>query len=166
MHAHVRRALFAVVLLLTSGFARAQPDAGGVLRKLSIASLGGSGQTSIQALATDSIGNILVAGTTNAPDFPVKNASQPVLADATILRTSDLGITWTHVGSPQAGPKIAAILSVVESCRRLRVSVRNYLASVLPGLADLPIQRLPELTPSAWVTQHPFQQRPVSDRNG
>jgi len=73
---------------------------------------------------------------------------------------------WIHVGSPQAGPKIAAILSVVESCRRLRVSVRNYLASVLPGLADLPIQRLPELTPSAWVTQHPFQQRPVSDRNG
>ena len=26
---------------------------------------------------------------------------------------------WIHVGSPQAGPKIAAILSVVESCRRL-----------------------------------------------
>ena len=107
MHAHVRRALFAVVLLLTSGFARAQPDAGGVLRKLSIASLGGSGQTSIQALATDSIGNILVAGTTNAPDFPVKNASQPVLADATILRTSDLGITWTHVGSP---PGVTSVL--------------------------------------------------------
>jgi transposase len=73
---------------------------------------------------------------------------------------------WIHVGSAQAGPKVAAILSVVESCRRLGVSVRNYLASVLPGLADLPIQFLPELTPSAWVTQHPFQQRPASDRNG
>src|SRR5271165_5213597 len=62
---------------------------------------------------------------------------------------------WVHVGSPQAGPKIAAILSVVESCRRLRVSVRNYLASVLPGLADRPIQSLLDLTPSAWVTQRP-----------
>jgi transposase len=63
---------------------------------------------------------------------------------------------WIHIGSEQAGPKIAAILSVVESCRRLKVSVSSYLASVLPGLADLPIQRLPELTPSVWATQHPL----------
>jgi len=62
---------------------------------------------------------------------------------------------WIHVGSPQAGPKIAAILSVVESCRRLKLPVRDYLAAVLPGLADLPIQRLPEVTPAAWAVQHP-----------
>src|ERR1035437_9518436 len=61
---------------------------------------------------------------------------------------------WIHVGSPQAGPKIAAILSAVESCRRLRISVRNYLAAVLPGLGDVSIQRLPDLTPAAWVAQH------------
>ena len=57
---------------------------------------------------------------------------------------------WIHIGSPQAGPKVAAILSVVESCRRLKISVRYYLASILPGLADLPIRRLPDLTPAAW----------------
>ena len=51
---------------------------------------------------------------------------------------------WLHIGSPQAGPKVAAILSVVESCRRLRISVRDYLAAVLPGLADVRIQQLPE----------------------
>lgn len=109
MHAHVRRALFVFILLLTLDFARAQqhPEAGGVLRKFSIASFGGSGQSSIQALATDSNGNILVAGTTNAPDFPVKNAAQPVLGDATILRTSDLGTTWTRVGRP---PGVTSIL--------------------------------------------------------
>ena len=61
---------------------------------------------------------------------------------------------WILIGSSQAGPKIAAILSVVESCRRLKLPVRDYLAAVLPGLADLPIQPLPELTPSAWVAQH------------
>lgn len=61
---------------------------------------------------------------------------------------------WIHVGSPQAGPKVAAILSVVESCRRLKLSVRNYLAAILPGLADLRIQRLPDLTPAAWRTQY------------
>jgi transposase len=61
---------------------------------------------------------------------------------------------WIHIGSSQAGPKIAAILSIVESCRRLELSVRDYLTAVLPGLADLPIQRLPELTPAAWVAEH------------
>jgi len=61
---------------------------------------------------------------------------------------------WLHIGSPQAGPRVAAILSVVESCRRLKISVRDYLAAILPGLADLPIRCLPDLTPAAWVTHH------------
>jgi len=61
---------------------------------------------------------------------------------------------WIHIGSPQAGPKVAAILSVVESCRRLKLPVRDYLTAVLPGLADLRIQRLPELTPTMWLTRH------------
>jgi transposase len=60
---------------------------------------------------------------------------------------------WIHVGSSQAGPKIAAILSIVESCRRLKFPVRDYLAAVLPGLASVPIRRLPELTPAALATQ-------------
>ena len=58
---------------------------------------------------------------------------------------------WIHIGSPQAGPKVAAILSVVESCRRLKVPVRDYLSAILPGLADVAIQRLPDLTPNAWA---------------
>jgi hypothetical protein len=45
-----------------------------------------------------------------------------------------------HVDSLQAGPKVAAILSVVESCRRLKVPARNYLTAVLPGLADVMIR--------------------------
>jgi len=117
MQAHFRRSCLAVIFLLTLDFAggpqgiAATPpehaDAGGVLRQFSIASFGGSGQTSIQALATDSSGNILVAGTTNSLDFPVKNAAQPVFGDATILRTSDLGTTWTRMGSP---PGVISVL--------------------------------------------------------
>jgi len=60
---------------------------------------------------------------------------------------------WIHIGSQQAGPKVAAILSIVESCRRLKVPIREYLAAVLPGLADISIRRLAELTPSAWAAQ-------------
>ena len=58
---------------------------------------------------------------------------------------------WIHVGSRQAGPKVAAILSIVETCRRMKISLRDYLAGVLPGLADVSIQRLAEFTPVAWT---------------
>jgi hypothetical protein len=61
---------------------------------------------------------------------------------------------WLHIGSPQAGSKVAAILSVVESCRRLKVSVRDYFSAILPGFADLPIRCLPDLTPAVWVARH------------
>ena len=49
---------------------------------------------------------------------------------------------------------MAAILSVVESCRRLKVPVRDYLADTLPGLANTSIQRVAELTPAAWIARH------------
>lgn len=34
---------------------------------------------------------------------------------------------WLHVGSVKAAPKVAAILSVVETCRRIGAPVREYL---------------------------------------
>jgi transposase len=58
---------------------------------------------------------------------------------------------WIHIGSQHAGPKVAAILSIVESCRRMKIPTRDYLAAVLLGLADLPMNRLKERTPSAWA---------------
>jgi len=58
---------------------------------------------------------------------------------------------WIQVGSPEAGPEVAAILSIVETCRRVSVPVREYLAAVLPGLADVHIQKLAALTPSRWA---------------
>ena len=57
---------------------------------------------------------------------------------------------WLHVGSVKAGPKVAAILSIVESCRRLDVSVKEYLADVLPGLNHRTLSQAAELTPARW----------------
>jgi transposase len=57
---------------------------------------------------------------------------------------------WLHVGSPEAGPKIAAIASIVETCRRLDINLRAYLLDVLPRLGDWPLNRVSELTPTAW----------------
>ena len=58
---------------------------------------------------------------------------------------------WLHVGSVQSGPKVAAIISVVESCRRLRVPVREYLLDVLPGLNRRKLSEVPHLTPARWA---------------
>jgi transposase len=60
---------------------------------------------------------------------------------------------WIHVGSQQAGPKVAAILSIVETCRRIKTPIRGYLAAVLPGIANVSIQRLAGLTPAAWAAR-------------
>ena len=57
---------------------------------------------------------------------------------------------WLHLGSPEAGPKVAAIASIVETCRRLDVNLRAYLKDVLPKLGDWPANRVAELTPTAW----------------
>ena len=60
---------------------------------------------------------------------------------------------WLHLGSKEAGPKIAALFSVVESCSKLGVPIRKYLVDVLPGLADRSIQSLAELTPTAYAAK-------------
>ena len=60
---------------------------------------------------------------------------------------------WIHIGSQDAGPRVAAILSIVETCRRLKIPVRDYLASILPGLANFPMNRVAELTPSVWAAR-------------
>jgi transposase len=58
---------------------------------------------------------------------------------------------WLHVGSAQAGPKVAAILSVIESCRRLGVPAKHYLLAVLPGMARRRLSQLAPLTPARWA---------------
>jgi transposase len=57
---------------------------------------------------------------------------------------------WLHIGSEDAGPRVAAIASIVETCRRLGINVRDYLLDVLPRIADWPAKRVGELTPAAW----------------
>jgi hypothetical protein len=37
----------------------------------------------------------------------------------------------------ETGPRIAAILSIVETCRHLQIPIRDYLAAILAALDDL-----------------------------
>ena len=42
---------------------------------------------------------------------------------------------WLEIGSESAGQKVAALLSVLESCKRIGVNVREYLLGVLQQLS-------------------------------
>ena len=57
---------------------------------------------------------------------------------------------WLHLGSAEAGPKVAAIASNIETCGRLDINLREYLTEVLPKLGSWSINRVAELTPTAW----------------
>jgi transposase len=57
---------------------------------------------------------------------------------------------WLHIGSQEAGPKIAAILSVMETCKRLQINLRKYLNDVLPKLPSWPINNVAALSPLNW----------------
>jgi hypothetical protein len=52
-------------------------------------------------------------------------------------------------------PLDAEWLGIVRGCRRLGISVHDYFSTILPGLADLPIRCLPDVTPAVWVGRHP-----------
>jgi hypothetical protein len=58
---------------------------------------------------------------------------------------------WLHFGSKAAGPRIAAILSVIESCHRLKIPAREYLLEVFPRLASGKRSDVAALTPKAWA---------------
>lgn len=60
---------------------------------------------------------------------------------------------WLHIGSAEAGPRIAAITSIIETCRRLKINERDYLLDVLPKLPSWPITRIAEMTPMAWAAR-------------
>ena len=51
--------------------------------------------------------------------------------------------------SQKAGPKVAAIFSVVECCRRLGVPIRQYLLDVPPGLLSRSTKSVVQLIPAA-----------------
>ena len=83
-------------------------------------------------------------------DHPILELSTNAAENA--IRPVALGRkNWIHIGSEEAGPRVAAILSIVETCRRLKIPIRDYLRSTLPGLANFPINRIAELTPTGWL---------------
>ena len=57
---------------------------------------------------------------------------------------------WIHLGDKQAGPRVAAILSIAETCKRQGLPLRDYLLAILPGMADRKRSEAANLTPIRW----------------
>ena len=70
---------------------------------------------------------------------------------------------WLHIGSEHAGPRIAAIFSIIETCKRNAINLRDYLEDVLPRLGSWDNRRVGELTPIAWAAT---RQSPESNNAG
>ena len=56
---------------------------------------------------------------------------------------------WIHIGSEQAGPRVAAIVSVIESCRRLKIPCAITSPTSCRGLQTHPFSDIADLTPAA-----------------
>ncbi len=57
-------------------------------------------------------------------DFPELELSNNLAENS--MRPVALGRrNWTHIGHAKAGPRVAAILSIVETCRRLKIPIRD-----------------------------------------
>jgi transposase len=84
-------------------------------------------------------------------DYPHVELSNNVAENS--MRPVALGRkNWLHVGSAKSGPKVAAILSVVESCRRLQVPIKEYLLTVLPGISQRKYSEAAQLTPARYFS--------------
>ena len=66
---------------------------------------------------------------------------------------------WIHIGSEDAGPHVAAIVSIAETCRRLKIPFRDYLGSVLPGLSDFRLTESPNSRPALGLLTQPPKTR-------
>jgi transposase len=67
------------------------------------------------------------------------------------IRRLKLGAkNWMFIGHPDAGPRLANLLTLVENCRLAGVDPKAYLIDVIARLPDHPMKRIDELLPTAW----------------
>jgi Zinc carboxypeptidase len=60
---------------------------------------------------------------------------------------------WIHIGSKEAGPRVAAIVSIVETCRRLNIQFATILLRSFLGWLTAQLAQTAKLTPAAWANR-------------
>ena len=58
---------------------------------------------------------------------------------------------WLFLGSKDSGKSTAVILSLVQTCRHLKIDPSKYLENVLTRIMEHNSQKLDELLPDQWA---------------
>lgn len=58
---------------------------------------------------------------------------------------------WLFVGSPRSGKAMANLLSLVQSCRAMKIDPQTYLEDIFKRLPSHPHKNLSDLLPDQWV---------------
>jgi len=83
----------------------------------------------------------------------LEHADAPLSTNAVerAIRPLKLGAkNWLFIGHPDAGSRLANLLTVVENCRQLGHDPEAYLIDLLTHLADHPAHRINAWLPRAW----------------
>jgi len=68
------------------------------------------------------------------------------------IRPTKLGAkNWLFIGNEESGQKCAILYTIVENCRRLGISPKEYLADVLTRLPAMKATEAASLTPANWL---------------
>lgn len=59
---------------------------------------------------------------------------------------------WLFLGNEEGGDAAAIILSLVQTCKALKINPREYLTDVMQRIMSHPFQNLRELLPHNWVS--------------
>jgi hypothetical protein len=86
----------------------------------------------------------------NYTKFPYARMDNHV-AERTIRPLAIGRKNWLFVGSEAGGEAAATILSLVQSCRALKINPREYLEDILRRLMGHNSQKLEELLPDHWI---------------
>ena len=58
---------------------------------------------------------------------------------------------WLYLGSARSGKSAAALISLVQTCRAMKIDPQAYLEDVFTRLLDHPAKRLEEFLPDQWA---------------
>ncbi|MCC7518020.1 MAG: IS66 family transposase [Verrucomicrobiae bacterium] len=64
---------------------------------------------------------------------------------------------WLFIGHPDAGKKSAVIYSIIGSCRRAGIPVREYLVDVFKRLPNMKASEIEQLMPMRWAAERQKQ---------
>jgi len=70
---------------------------------------------------------------------------------------------WMFVGSEDGGKAAAIILSLVQTCRNLKINPEEYMEDVLRRIMSHPAKRIDELLPDNWLAARMGQPAPPQE---